>query len=63
MVTAGIFPFKENSHGRGGNRNVDVLILNGRFIFVDVALTGVYKLQMRCNNQHLSKVVRSEGLG
>jgi len=26
MVTAGIFPFKENSHGRAGNRNPDPMI-------------------------------------
>ena len=26
MVTAGIFPFKENSHGRAGNRTRDLMI-------------------------------------
>ena len=26
MITAGIFPFKENSHGRDGNRTRDLMI-------------------------------------
>ena len=26
MVTVGIFPFKENSHGRTGNRTRDLMI-------------------------------------
>ena len=26
MVTAGIFPFKDNSHGRGENRTLDLMI-------------------------------------
>ena len=26
MVTAGIFPFKENFHGRAGNRTRDLVI-------------------------------------
>ena len=26
MVTVGIFPFKENSHGRAGNRTRDLMI-------------------------------------
>jgi hypothetical protein len=31
MVTAGIFPFKENSHGRTGNRTRDLMISSQRF--------------------------------
>ena len=30
MVTAGIFPFKENSHGRAGNRTRDLMISSQR---------------------------------
>jgi hypothetical protein len=30
MVTAGIFPFKETSHGRAGNRTRDFMISNQR---------------------------------
>ena len=30
MVTAGIFPFKENSHGRTGNRTRDLMISSQR---------------------------------
>ena len=30
MVTAGIFPFKENSHGRAGNRTRDLRISSQR---------------------------------
>ena len=30
MVTAGIFPFKENSHGRAGNRTRDLIISSQR---------------------------------
>ena len=30
MVTAGIFPFKENSHGRAGNRTGDLIISSQR---------------------------------
>ena len=30
MVTAGIFPFKENSHGRAGNRTRDLMINSQR---------------------------------
>ena len=30
MVTAGIFPFKENSHGRAGNRTRDLMVSNQR---------------------------------
>ena len=30
MVTAGIFPFKENSHGRAGNRTRDLMISSHR---------------------------------
>ena len=30
MVTAGIFPFKENFHGRAGNRTRDLMISSQR---------------------------------
>ena len=30
MVTEGIFPFKENSHGRAGNRTRDLMISSQR---------------------------------
>ena len=30
MVTVGIFPFKENSHGRAGNRTRDLMISSQR---------------------------------
>ena len=30
MVTAGIFPFKENSHGKAGNRTRDLMISSQR---------------------------------
>ena len=30
MVTAGIFPFKENSHGRAGNRTRDLMVSSER---------------------------------
>ena len=30
MVTAGIFPFKEISHGRAGNRTRDLMISSQR---------------------------------
>ena len=30
MVTAGVFPFKENSHGRAGNRTRDLMISSQR---------------------------------
>ena len=30
MITVGIFPFKENSHGRAGNRNRDLMISSQR---------------------------------
>ena len=30
MVTVGIFPFEENSHGRAGNRTRDHMISNQR---------------------------------
>jgi len=30
MVTAGILPFRENSHGRTGNRNRDLMISSQR---------------------------------
>ena len=30
MVTAGIFPFKEISHGRAGNRTRDLMIISQR---------------------------------
>ena len=30
MVTAGIFPFKENSHGRAGNRTRDLMVSSQR---------------------------------
>ena len=30
MVTAGIFPFKENSHSRAGNRTRDIMISSQR---------------------------------
>ena len=30
MVTAGIFPLKENFHGRAGNRNRDLMISSQR---------------------------------
>ena len=30
MVTAGIFPFKENSHGRAGDRTRDLMISSQR---------------------------------
>ena len=30
MVTAGIFPFRENSHGRAGNRTRDLMISSQR---------------------------------
>ena len=30
MVTAGIFPFKDNSHGRAGNRTQDLMISSQR---------------------------------
>ena len=31
MVTAGIFPFMENSHGRAGNGTRDLMISNQSF--------------------------------
>ena len=30
MVTVGIFPFKENSHGKAGNRTQDLMISSQR---------------------------------
>jgi len=30
MLTAGILPFRENSHGRAGNRSRDLMISSGR---------------------------------
>ena len=43
MVTAGIFPFKENSHGRAGNRTRDLMISSQRLWPLDheAALTCV----------------------
>ena len=35
MVTAGIFPFKENSHGRAGNRTRDLMISSQRLWTLD----------------------------
>ena len=35
MVTAGIFSFKENSHGRAGNRTRDLMISNQRLLPLD----------------------------
>ena len=35
MVTAGIFPFKENSHGRTGNRTRDLMISSQRLCPLD----------------------------
>ena len=35
MVTVGIFPFKENSHGRAGNRTQDLTISSQRLWLLD----------------------------
>ena len=35
MVTAEIFPFKENSHGRAGNRTLDLMISSQRLRQLD----------------------------
>ena len=35
MVIAGIFPFKENSHGRAGNRTRDLMISSQRLWTLD----------------------------
>ena len=46
MVTAGIFPFKENSHGRAGNRTRDLMISNQRRWPLDhQASLGVFNIQ------------------
>ena len=35
MVTTGIFPFEENSHGRAGNRTRDLTISSQRLWLLD----------------------------
>ena len=51
MVTAGIFPFKENSHGRAGNRTRDLMISSQRLWPLDdeAGLKRRY-----CNKENLS---------
>ena len=44
MVTAGIFPFKENSHGRAGNRTRDLMISSQRLWPLDHEAGRVYKI-------------------
>ena len=36
MVTAGIFPFQENSHGRAGNRTQNLMISSAGVTLYDV---------------------------
>ena len=35
MVTVGIFPFKENSHGGAGNRTRDLMISSQKLLPLD----------------------------
>jgi hypothetical protein len=35
MVTAGVLPFRENSHGRAGNRNRDLMISSQKLRLLD----------------------------
>ena len=48
MVTAGIFPFKESSHGRAGNRTRDLIISSQRLWPLDHEAGDLRKL--RCKN-------------
>ena len=55
MVTVGIFPFKENSHGRAGNRTRDFIISSQRFWPLDheTGLTtniNINNLTIKINN-------------
>ena len=43
MVTAGIFPFKENSHGRTGNRTRDLIISSQRLWPLDQEAGLIYQ--------------------
>ena len=49
MVTAGIFPFKENSHGRAGNRTWDLMISSQRLWPLDHE-AGPMKFILSVNN-------------
>ena len=50
MVTAGIFPLKENSHGRAGNRTRDVVISSQR----------LWPLDLEAGHKSISKRVVEE---
>ena len=57
MVTAGIFPFKENSHGRAGNRTRDLMISSQRLWPLDHE-TGLYYINViKCQDLHIFELV------
>ena len=68
MVTAGIFPFKENSHGRAGNRTRDLMISSQRLWPLDHEAGHIYNnisepLQYQVSwkyTQHFSNYLRTE---
>ena len=48
MVTAGIFPFKENSHGRAGNRTRDLMISSQRLWPLDWSYIYIHTHTGKC---------------
>jgi len=55
MVTAGIFPFKENSHGRAGNRTRDLMMPN-----IHKSLNGIQYHRLTKLELTLAEVAHTE---
>ena len=57
MVTVGIFPFKENSHGRAGNRSRDLMISSQRLWPLDHKSGHTEKVTVHNNLIHQGQLV------
>ena len=61
MVTAGIFPLKESSHGRAGNRTLNLMISSQRLWPLDHE-AGHHKKRMEQEMNIGESRIKSEGV-